>query len=96
MDEVVLSGRNIPLVKDVGKTHISTIFKKDIGMSITNYHLLIRVNQAVKLLKNTSMNISGISETVGFSDPLYFSRVFKRFIGQSPSAYLKGIYLEQR
>jgi AraC family transcriptional regulator of arabinose operon len=72
--------------------YLSTLFKTKLGTNIFKYHERLRVHQAAELLKNTSMNISEVSEKVCFKSPYYFSRVFKKVMGESPSDYIKNIY----
>ena len=74
--------------------HISTNwfihnFKQYAGMSPAQYILSLRMVNAQSLLERTTYNITEISEIVGYENPLYFSRVFKREIGKSPAQYRK-------
>ena len=72
--------------------YISSLFKKKTSMSIQEYHMKIRMNEAAGLLRSSNMNISEVSDRLGFSDPLYFSHVFRKVIGYSPSEYIKQAY----
>ena len=49
------------------------------------------IEKAKELLETRTMNISNISAIVGFQDPLYFSKVFKRLMGVSPNKYKKSL-----
>ena len=74
--------------------HISTNwfihnFKQYAGMSPAQYILSLRMVNAQSLLERTTYNIKEISEIVGYENPLYFSRVFKKEIGKSPAQYSK-------
>ena len=74
--------------------HISTNwfihnFKQYTGMSPAQYILSLRMVNAQSLLERTTYNIKEISEIVGYENPLYFSRVFKKEIGKSPVQYRK-------
>lgn len=74
--------------------HISTNwfihnFKQYTGMSPAQYILSLRMVNAQRLLERTTYNIKEISEIVGYENPLYFSRVFKKEIGKSPAQYRK-------
>lgn len=64
-------------------------FKHYTGTTPTQYILQLRISNAKNLLENTSYNISEISQIVGYENPLYFSRVFKKQSGLSPSEYRK-------
>ena len=74
--------------------HISTNwfihnFKQYAGMSPAQYILSLRMVNAQSLLERTTYNIKEISEIVGYENPLYFSRVFKKEMGKSPAQYRK-------
>lgn len=74
--------------------HISTNwfihnFKQYAGMSPAQYILSLRMVNAQSLLERTTYNIKEISEIVGYENPLYFSKVFKKEIGKSPAQYRK-------
>ncbi|OQB13778.1 MAG: Arabinose operon regulatory protein [Firmicutes bacterium ADurb.Bin193] len=62
-------------------------FKAATGVSPLEYITRIRINGAKDLLSSSSHSISEISSIVGYDNPLYFSRIFKRETGVSPSAY---------
>ncbi len=62
-------------------------FKECTGMTPLEYITHIRINEAKYLLSFSSMSISKIATIVGYDNPLYFSRVFNRVTGSSPSLY---------
>ena len=62
-------------------------FKKHMGKSIINYLIDVRINAAKKLLAESSMSCARIAVAVGFEDPNYFSRIFKKRTGYSPLRY---------
>jgi YesN/AraC family two-component response regulator len=62
-------------------------FKKHMGKSIINYLIDVRINAAKKLLAESSMSCARIAIAVGFEDPNYFSRIFKKRTGYSPLKY---------
>ena len=64
-------------------------FKQYTGTTPTQYLLFLRISNAKNLLENTSFNISEISRAIGYENPLYFSRIFKKQSGLSPSEYRK-------
>ncbi|MDF2722821.1 MAG: AraC family transcriptional regulator [Paenibacillus sp.] len=72
--------------------YISTLFKARVGTSIFKYHERLRIHHAAELLKNTVLNISEVSDRVGFQSPFYFSKVFKKVMGEAPSEYIRNIY----
>lgn len=87
-----LSSREISSHLCMNYNYISSVFKGKTGMSIMEYHEKIRMNEAARLLMNSNMNISEVGDRLGFGDPLYFSRVFKKVMGYSPSDYIKQAY----
>ena len=71
-------------------TYFSTLFKREVGMSFTAYVTKVRMDEAARLLRETDEKTYRIAEATGFSDPNYFSYVFKRHFGQSPSKFRAG------
>lgn len=69
--------------------YMGTIFKKETSYTILNYHTLLRLESAKKMLVSTYYSIDEISRQLGYSDPLYFSRVFKKHVNVSPLTYRK-------
>ena len=66
-------------------------FKHCTGQTPMQYILSKRIYNAEVLLQNPSYNVTEISQTVGYDNPLYFSRIFKKVKGLSPSEYRKNI-----
>ncbi|MBQ8316873.1 MAG: helix-turn-helix transcriptional regulator [Lachnospiraceae bacterium] len=66
-------------------------FKEYTGFSPLQYILSIRIYNAEALLKDDQHNVTEISSIVGYDNPLYFSRIFKKVKGLSPSEYRKSI-----
>ena len=66
-------------------------FRKYTGFTPMQYILEIRISNAESLLEATEYNITEISRIVGYENPLYFSRLFKKSKGLSPSEYRKRI-----
>lgn len=63
------------------------VFTKSIGVSPKRYIIDIKVTRARELLENTDLSICQISEILGYSDSNYFSRIFKKHTGHSPTFY---------
>ncbi len=72
---------------NLSPAYFSTLFKKHTNMSFTAYVTDIRMGAAVQLLQNTDEKTYIIAEKVGYIDPNYFSYVFKKKYGVSPSKY---------
>ena len=69
------------------KQYCMRLFKKHMGRTINDYILEFRMKHASYLLRETYMNVNEASDYLGFSSVSYFSRVFKKYYGISPSEY---------
>lgn len=65
----------------------SRAFKKAMDITFQEYVIRARITEACRLMENPNASITDIAFTVGFNDPSYFARMFKRYMGRSPSAY---------
>jgi YesN/AraC family two-component response regulator len=77
------------IARDIGvsENYLTQIFHQELGISLWEYINRYRVTQAKELLSQTDHSVSYIASLVGFDDPAYFSRVFRRYVGQSPRTY---------
>ncbi|MEK3683585.1 AraC family transcriptional regulator [Paenibacillus sp. FSL R10-2736] len=71
------------------RSYLSRYFKRITGMSIPEYISKIRIQNAKMLLQKTDLNIQEVSASVGITDSLYFSKMFKNVTGVSPMSYKK-------
>jgi two-component system, response regulator YesN len=67
--------------------YFSRTFKEVVGFNFSDYVNMMRIKAAKEFLKNDSMSIKEVCYLVGYSDPNYFSKVFKKYEGLSPSEY---------
>lgn len=79
-----LSGRFL-----INKFYLTRIFKAQFGVSVNNYLLQKRITHAKQLLRFTDQTVEEIGAECGMGDLYYFSRMFKKVEGISPSEYRK-------
>jgi YesN/AraC family two-component response regulator len=68
------------------KSHLCCQFKAETGMTVVEYLTKVRIDASKRLLM-TSLKAAEICTLVGFDDPYYFSRVFKKLVGTPPSEF---------
>lgn len=72
--------------------YCDTVFRREMGRSIIDYLIDLRIDEAKKLLIENRLSVGQIGEMTGFRDANYFSRVFKKRTGDTPSGYRKRLY----
>lgn len=73
------------------KSYLHTKFKVKTGYPLIVFFNLKKIQKACEYLNYTDLSIKEISYKVGFEDPLYFSRIFKNFMGKSPRNYKQSL-----
>ena len=71
--------------------YFSHLFKKRMGSAPMKYLTELRIEKAKELIATNSMNLSDIAQMVGFTDSLYFSRVFKKTTGIPPKEFQQSL-----
>lgn len=71
----------------MSRSYLSTRFKKETGMNLTEYIHYIKISEAKHLLAHTDKNLSIISNYLGYSSQSHFTRIFKKTVGMSPIEY---------
>ncbi|MCX7711080.1 MAG: AraC family transcriptional regulator [Clostridia bacterium] len=71
----------------LNRNYMTKIFKEAVGMTPQTYLINYRMDKACELMKDSYLTIGEISNSVGYSDQLLFSRMFKKFLGISPRNY---------
>lgn len=76
----------------LSKSYLNAIFKAQTGKSPVEFFIHLKIKEACKLLKSSECYIYEVSEQLGYEDPYYFSRIFKKVVGVSPRDYQNGDY----
>ena len=78
----------------ISVSRLKAISKEILGASPIDYFITLKMEAAVKLICDGGLNFTQISERLGFSSVHYFSKLFKKRLGMSPSEYTRSISLE--
>ena len=73
----------------IDRTYLYRLFKEETGFSVIEYINNCRIGRACTMLNNTDVQIKDVALSVGFSDQLYFSKVFRKLKGITPTEYRK-------
>jgi len=76
---------------NLSPSHFSAVFSREVGQTFKEYLTEVRIDSAKELLCTTSLKIFEIAYEVGYSDPHYFSAVFRKITGRSPTDFKKQI-----
>ena len=76
---------------NMSKTYLSNLFKKETGVTLTDFIHQVRMRKAITLINSSALPITAIATACGYNDINYFIRVFKRTYGLSPKQYQKSI-----
>lgn len=92
--------RDISIKKIAGiyaysEKYLSHLFKQNMNQNFSEYLNKLRINHAIRCIRTSMTNITEISAACGYSDPLYFSKVFKKHTGMSPKGFMAHQQLRQ-
>ena len=85
MNQIALS--DIARETRLSESHLSSLFKAETGINFLQYLNAVRIIAAIRLLSSSSMNVSEIARSTGFPNPGYFTKIFRRFMGKTPTEY---------
>lgn len=79
----------------VSEPYLSKLFRQELDTSFTDYLNRTRIERSVDLMRHTELSLLEISGRVGFEDQSYFTKVFKRLVGETPRQYKKRVSEER-
>lgn len=71
----------------ISSVYVSKVFKERTGESPINYLINLRLGKARKLLLESNLSVKEIAQLVGYKDAYYFSKLFKKYYGKSPTTF---------
>lgn len=77
-------------ISQISRRRFNELFKRQFDVTPNTYILQRKVEFAKRMLKLDELSVTDIAELCGFCDVYYFSKVFKKEIGTTPSAYRKS------
>ena len=91
--------KNITVAELSAMTMICTnryikVFKAEFGLTPKEYIVRLRLEKACQLLESTNLDIKQISGMVGLENQMYFCRLFKKYLGKTPSGYRESVAKE--
>lgn len=78
-------------ILNINPSYLSTLFRKEVGITLTDYVNRKRIEHATFLLNTTNMQIQAIAHSCGISDVNYFTKTFKKHVGKTPKEYRDSI-----
>ena len=86
-----LSLSALAAMQNISSGYLSTLFKKEVGQTLTDYVNSRRVEQAAGMLRSGTLQVQTIAQYCGIPDVNYFSKLFKRYTGVSPKEFRRTL-----
>ena len=86
-----LSLSALAAMQNISSGYLSTLFKKEVGQTPTDYVNSRRVEQAAGMLRSGTLQVQTIAQYCGIPDVNYFSKLFKRYVGVSPKEFRRTL-----
>ena len=81
---------NTSKIFNISPYYLSKVFKKEENINFIDYLTEFRIRKACEFLKSPTNNVKEVCYLVGYNDPNYFTKVFKRICGETPSSYRRN------
>ncbi len=72
--------------------YFSKIFKDEVGKSFVDYLTELRIEKSMRFLENSNLSIKEVCHNIGYNDPNYYCKIFKKVTGMTPTEYRSSIY----
>ncbi len=86
-----LSLKKLASLQNISASYLSALFKKETGVTLTDYVNNKRIKYAMQLLATTKLQIQTAAQYSGIDDVHYFTKLFKKYTGQTPKEYRQSI-----
>ena len=90
-----INHNDITQMIELSPKYLSVLFRKEVGITISEYIQQTKIEEAKKLLAYSSNSILDISSLLNFSDQSYFTKVFKKVVGVTPKIYRERHHLQK-
>jgi two-component system response regulator YesN len=87
--EEPITREELASIVHLNPAYLSRLFKKEMGMSISDYIVKEKIDKSMELLKHTNIKVSTVADAVGYPNYSYFSKLFKTTVGVTPQEYRK-------
>lgn len=75
----------------ISSSHLSRLFREELGCTVNNYLTRVRIEKAVELIKKPELSVEQVSRAVGIKSQSYFTKIFKQYIGVTPLVYRNSL-----
>lgn len=76
---------------NLDRRRFSEIFERHTGLNPSNYMIELKIKEAKEMLRLSKLSIATVAFQLGYDDPFYFSRIFKKYAGVSPSTFRRNM-----
>ncbi len=87
-----LSIEEVASALNISESYLSRLFKKEVGISLSDYVREEKVKRAMNLLRHSEFSLIEIAEYLGFCSQSHFTQIFKKTVGMTPKAYRDQFY----